>query len=166
MNRNPDNECLLGDVLSEGAPADFRQALLDDTLRRVRGHRRWRQASRIAGVFSFLALAAALIWREQSPRSRVASAPIAKATHCRLIESHPLSSSEMVSSRPLAAQQIISSTSDSEIVQTSPGHCRLINDDQLLALVLGRSAVLVRTGKNSEQLVFADPKNEIGFPVN
>jgi len=42
----------------------------------------------------------------------------------------------------------------------------VINDDELLALVASHPAVLIRTGPHSEELVFANPKDQSGFPLN
>ena len=48
MNRPTDNERLLDDMLSEAVPADFREALLGETLRLACRRRRWRQTRRAA----------------------------------------------------------------------------------------------------------------------
>jgi hypothetical protein len=81
-----------------------------------------------------------------------------------LISTHPLSAGSIITIRPLASVMI--STATVEMVETSPGQFRLINDQQLLELVAAHPAVLVRTGPHSEQLVFANPDDAKGFPLN
>jgi hypothetical protein len=52
------------------------------------------------------------------------------------------------------------------MIHTGSGNFRVNNDDELLTLVSPRPAALVRLGPHSEQLVFANPADEKGFPVN
>ena len=52
-----------------------------------------------------------------------------------------------------------------EIATVSGGY-RLINDDELLALLADKPAALIRTGPHSEELVFANPEDQKGFPLN
>jgi len=42
---------------------------------------------------------------------------------------------------------------------------RDINDEQLLALVAGRPAALVRPGPHQAELLFVNPEDTNGFPV-
>ena len=63
MENEADNEQLLADVLSEAVPAEFRGAMLGETLRRVRRRRRWRQTRRAAAALAALGLTAALLWQ-------------------------------------------------------------------------------------------------------
>jgi hypothetical protein len=42
---------------------------------------------------------------------------------------------------------------------------REINDDQLLALVEGRPAALVRQGLHQAELLFLNPEDTHGYPV-
>jgi hypothetical protein len=42
----------------------------------------------------------------------------------------------------------------------------MINDDELLALLADKPAILIRTGPHSEELVFANPEDQKGFPLN
>jgi hypothetical protein len=167
---NDDAKNLLADVLAEAAPADFRDALLGETLRRVRRHRRWRQTRRAAAMLAALVLCGIFIWRENLPPKLVTSAlpPPAKPveTVYTLVKTQPLSASDIVTTHPLASNKLVASAAAVEIVQTRGGNYRVINDDELLALVASHPAVLIRIGPHSEELVFANPEDRKGFPLN
>lgn len=167
MNRPTDNERLLDDVLSEAMPADFRGALLGETLRLAGRRRRWRQTRRAAASLAALGLLAVLAWQNFRPHP-LAPMPVAKAKvkSYELVRTQPLSSGAIVITRPLSAGQLVASAATTEMIQTGSGNFRMINDEELLALVASRPAALVRLGPHSEQLVFANPADEKGFPVN
>src|ERR1017187_5336916 len=167
MNHETDNEQLLADVLAEAAPTDFREALLGETLRLARRRRRWRQTRRAAALLVALGLLAALVWQNFPPHP-LAPMPVTKAKvkNYELVRTQPLSAGAIVVTRPLSADQLVASVATTEMVQTSSGNFRVINDDELLALVASRPAALVRLGPHSEQLVFANPDDERGFPID
>ena len=167
MNRPIDNERLLDDVLSEAVPADFRKALLGETLRLARRHRRWRQTYRAAALLVALGLLAVLVW-QNFPPPPLAPIPVVKAKFkgYELVRTRPLSAGAIIVTRPLSAVQLVASGATSKMVQTSSGHFQVINDDELLALIASRPAGLVRVGPHSERLIFANPDDERGFPVN
>jgi hypothetical protein len=167
MNHEPDNEQLLADVLAEAAPADFREALLGETLRLACRRRRWRQTRRASAVLVALGLLA--VWvRQNFPPHPLAPMPVAKAKvkSYELVRTQPLSAGMIVVTQPLSVGQLVASGATTEMVQTSGGNFRVINDDELLALVASRPAALVRLGPHSEQLFFVNPEDEKGFPVD
>jgi hypothetical protein len=167
MNHEPDNEQLLADVLAEAAPTDFREALLGETLRLARQRRRWRQTRRTAALLVALGLLAVLVRQNFLPHP-LAPMPAAKAKvkSYELVRTQPLSAGAIVVTRSLSADQLVASVATAEMIQTSSGNFRVINDDELLALVAPRPAALVRLGPHSEQLFFVNPADEKGFPVN
>jgi hypothetical protein len=167
MNHEPDNEQLLADVFSEAAPAGFREALLGETMRLARRRRRWRQTRRTAALLVALGLLAVLVRQNFQPHP-LTPVPVAKVKvkSYELVRTQPLSAGAIVVTRPLSANQLVASVATAEMVQTSSGNFRMINDEELLALVASRPAALVRLGPHSEQLVFANPADEKGFPVN
>lgn len=167
MNHEPDNEQLLADVFSEAAPAGFREALLGETMRLARRRRRWRQTRRTAALLVALGLLAVLVRQNFQPHP-LPPVPVAKVKvkSYELVRTQPLSAGAIVVTRPLSANQLVASVATAEMVQTSSGNFRMINDEELLALVASRPAALVRLGPHSEQLVFANPADEKGFPVN
>jgi hypothetical protein len=168
MNRKTDNE-LLDDVLAEAAPANFREALLDQTLRVVRRCRQIRRTRNVCGILVILCLLGIFAWQKALKKPSVAIVPqgprLAKKAYT-LISTQPLPAGSIITTRLLASGMFETSTAAVEVVETAPGQFRLINDQQLLALVASHSAALVRTGPNSEQLVFANPDDAKGFPLN
>ncbi|MGA3283239.1 MAG: hypothetical protein ABSD57_02115 [Verrucomicrobiota bacterium] len=167
MNHEPDNQQLLTDVLAEAAPAGFREALLGETLRLARRRRHWRQTRRAAALLVALGLFALLVWQNFPPHS-LAPMPMTKVKvqGYELVRTQPLSSGTIVVTEPFSADHLVASVAIVEMVQTSSGNFRVINDDELLALVAPRPAALVRLGPHSEQLFFVNPADEKGFPVN
>jgi hypothetical protein len=165
---NDDANNFLTEVLAEAAPADFRDAMLGETLRLVRRRRRWRQSRQTAGLLVALGLCGILVWQANWLRKPTASAPAAKAVeqNYRLVRTQPLPASAIVATQPLAAGQLVAPEEAVKIVQTRGGNYRLLNDAELLALLGPRPAVLIRTGPHSEELVFANPEDEKGFPLN
>ncbi|HTR40796.1 MAG TPA: hypothetical protein VMH87_04210 [Pseudomonadales bacterium] len=167
MNRKTDNE-LLDDVLAEAAPASFREALLDQTLRVVRRRRRLRHARNIVGVFVTLALLGLVLRPTSRPPSVAIDRPIpipAEKSYT-LISTRPLPAGSIIATLSPNTVAFITSSPTVAVVETTSGHFRVINDQQLLALVAAHPAVLVRTGPHSEQLVFANPNDAKGFPLN
>lgn len=167
MNRKTDNE-LLEDVLAEAAPAGFREALLDQTLRVVRRRRRFRHARNIAAVFVALALLSIVLRKASRPSSIAITPPPPRPNEkaYTLISTQPLPASSIITTLPPNTVTFITSSPTVAVVETTSGHFRIINDQQLLALVAAHPAVLVRTGPHSEQLVFANPNDAKGFPLN
>ena len=167
MNHEPDNEQLLADVLAEAAPADFRETMLGETLRLACRRRRWRQTRRTAALLVALGLLGVLV-RQNFPAHPLAPVPgaTAKVKSYELVRTQPLSAGAIVVTRPLAADQLVASVATAEMIQTGSGNIRVINDDELLALVASRPAALVRLGPHSERLIFANPDDERGFPID
>src|ERR1700690_497319 len=169
MNHKADNQQLLDDVLSEAMPADFRETLLGGTLRLAGRRRRWRQTRHAAVLLVALGFSAVLVRLNFPPRPLV-SMPMARATvkSYELIHTEPLPASAIVTTQPLAAAQLVTSVGTVDFVETMPGSgsFRVINDDELLALIGSRPTALVPVGPHSEELVFVNPADEKDFPVN
>jgi hypothetical protein len=168
MNRRPDNNDLLADVLSETAPPDFRAALLGETLRMVRRRRHWRQTRRAVEIFAFIGLLTILIW-QNLPEPSVVSKLFAKKPapiNYKLVRTQPLPDNAIVITRSFLSSQLVASVPSVIQIATTGGEFRQINDDELLALVSGKPAVLIRTGPYSEELVFANPEDQKGFLKN
>ncbi|HEY5234508.1 MAG TPA: hypothetical protein VIK35_13345 [Verrucomicrobiae bacterium] len=165
-DRNNKKE-LLNDVLAEASPADFREALLDETLRLARRHRHFRQTRQTIGVLGVFVLLA-ILGRQNWPAQSVVSKPIAKKStpkSYKLVLTQQLPEDELITTRQ-SSVQIVASISAVVQISTTSGGFRQINDDELLALVSGRPAVLIRTGPHSEELVFANPEDQKGFLKN
>lgn len=168
MNDRSDQQRLLDDVLAEASPPDFRAALLGETLRRARRRRHWRQTRRAGGLLAVAVLAAWFSWPYQQAKVSVPP-PLAKRSGPRsyqLVETRPLPPGAMVATGTFLPVNMISSMVAATQVTTSGGGFRFINDEQLLALVGPRPAVLIRTGPNSEELVFANPEDQKAFSLH
>jgi hypothetical protein len=165
MNRSPDRDRLLADVMSEAAPSDFREALLDETLQLARRRRLGRRLRMTAAGLAALCATGLLSWRAFQPRQ---DDPVWAASMCRTVRTQPLPGNEIVSSRPLGVNRLVSSTPTVVVVSTaiSSGQVRFLTDDELLALLAPRTPALVRVGPHSQELIFADPDDTGGAPVN
>lgn len=168
MNRRTDNNDLLADVLAETAPADFRDALLGETLRLVRRRRRWRQTRQAAEIFAVVSLLTVLAW-QNFPEQAGVSKPAAKKSapvNYKLVRTQRLPENSIITTRQFSGGQLVASISTVIQVSTASGGFRQINDDELLALISGTPAVLIRTGPHSEELVFANPEDQKDFLKN
>ncbi len=149
-------ERLLNDVLSEGVPAGFREALLGQTLRLAR-RRRWSRRARSAGgALAVLALLVTLLWRSLPPRQLT---PEVTNIAARVVRTRPLPENELVPTRPLAPDRLVSTAASATVVQTpaTDGQFRVIDDHGLLAFVGDRPVALVRRSPHSAELVFVNP---------
>ena len=163
MNDRSDNQELLDDVLAEASPPEFRSALLGETLRQARQRRRWRQARRAGGALLALLLVVAMVRREFSAKQNpaVSLAPTAASPNSYvLIETQPLPAGALVTNRIFSSVPTITSSPQFVTIATTSGHFRIINDEQLLSLLGPVPVALVRTGPNSEELVFANPADQ------
>jgi len=168
MNGRTDNQNLLAGVLAEASPPDFREAMLAETLRLVQRRRQFRQARRAVGVLTAASLLAVLVMQQFS-KSPVVSPPLAKQImrqSYELVRTQPLPVSVLVSTRNFPATGFAAPGPIVIEVATTGSGFRLINDDELLALLADKPAVLIRTGPHSEELVFANPEYHKGFPLN
>jgi len=167
MSDRNNKENLLNEVLAEASPAGFREALLGETLRlarRRRHFRQTRQAIGILGVFVLLAIFGRQNWPTQSVVSKTVEKKSTPESY-KLVLTQPLPEDELITTRQ-SSVQLVASTPDVAQISTFSGGFRQINDNELLALLSGKPAILIRTGPHSEELVFANPKDQKGFPVN
>lgn len=164
MNRHTDKESLLAEVLAEASPAEFRAALLAETLRLARRRRHFRQARQIVGILAAMGLLAVFLARQFSKSPSVTVSPpvakqIAKPSY-GLVRTLPLPANALVSTRKFSETPFVLPAPAFIEVATVSGGYRLLNDNELLALLGDRPAILIRTGPNSEELVFANPEDQ------
>ena len=154
MNDPGHNEHFLSDVLSEGIPADFREGLLNQTLRLARRRRRFRQVRRSASALAVLGGLGLLVWQRLPSTLRPTGLP---AKPYALIRTQPLPPAAWVATKPLSTANVVASATTGNIIVTAKAGVpvREINDDELLALV-PEPAALVRFGPHSAELVFAN----------
>jgi hypothetical protein len=161
------NKPLLSDILSEDTDSEFREALLDQTLRIVRRKRRFRKARQAAFV---TVMAAGLILISfHFPLSKPPASKIAKriAPPYLVVTTQPLSSDAVLSTSPDHSIRIISSSPTVQLVATSENTDILhrLDDDELLTL-LPSPALLVRRGPHLAELVFANADAQSPIPPN
>src|ERR1039458_965474 len=154
MNDPRQNERLLTDVLSEGSSVDFREGLLNQTLRMARRRRHFRQAQQAASALAVFVGIGLLVWRHVPSAIGPASLP---AKPYALVRTQPLPPAAWVATRPLSPANLLVSTRLGSIVIPAKASVpvREINDDELLALV-PKPAALVRHGPHSAELVFVN----------
>lgn len=165
-NRN-DNQSLLNDIFAPSG--DFRDTALDEMLSAVRRQCRGRKIRSATGVLIALVLFGVLVWPAKQPQELVVKevpTPQIKAVEksYAVVTTEPLSAGAIVTTQPFASES--STSAGVEIVATSAGNFRMITDEELLALVAAHPAVLVRTSRNSEQLIFVKPEDEKAFLFN
>lgn len=158
MNNRSEQQRLLAEVLGESAPMDFRAALLGETLIVARRRRQWRRIRQTAGTLVVLLLGGILLWRPAT--DTITKFPpvvkIAGPDSFHLVETLPLPAGAVVVSKDFAGVKTIFSTPGVVEFTSIGGGYRLLNDAQLLVLLDGHPAVLIRTGPDSEELVFAN----------
>jgi hypothetical protein len=168
MNKHADKDSLLTEVLAEASPADFRATMLAETLRQARRRRHFRQARQAVGALTVMSLLAVfMVQRSSTPP--VLSIPLAKMItkpSCELVRTRPLPADAIVGTRCFPETGFAASVPRIVEVATSSGGYKIINDDELLALLADKPAVLVRTGSHSEELVFANPEDRKKLLVN
>ncbi len=166
MNRPSDNPNLLAEVLAEASPSDFRVALLAETLRLARRRRHFRQARQATRVLALMLLL--FVVARQISKPTAGSPPLAKnivKQNYELVRTIPLPAGELVGTRSFTAAGLVSNLPAVIEVATVGGGYRVINDDELLALLADWPAVLIRTGPHSEELVFANPEDQKKFLI-
>lgn len=160
MNRRTDNERLLADVLADESGDGFREALLNETLRHVRRRRQWRRARRISAVLALVVVIAISVWPGATPRvTRPGIARLPVATY-QLVLSQPLLPGQIVTTSPVAAEQVIASVVTMGMVHTTSGGYHEVGDDELLALAVPQTVALVRHSPHKAELIFLPPPAE------
>jgi hypothetical protein len=171
---NNDSNRLLNAILEDAAPEEFRASLLAETLRLVRQRRRARIVNR--GIV-WLALAVALpllLWRtfQGLPPAPLPLAPILPAQRMespsyRLVVSRPLDPNLVVLTESGSVNLVTSSSLSVGVIESpaAGGLYHDLSDDELLLLCAGRPAALVRQSSNHAELVFLNPEDRNGFPI-
>jgi len=156
MNSDLDRDHLLNGVLGEAAPPAFRSRLLEEALQQVRYRKRLGQLRRGA-VAAVCLLVAGFLALEGGRRSTKANR--------LLVHSRPLSSAVVVHSRPDSVAAVKPADFELAFVRSSTETYRVLGDEELLGLLAGRPAALVRRGPFEAELVFVNPGDREGFPL-
>ena len=154
MNDRIDTERLLSEILAEEAPAGFREALLNDTLRLARRRRYVRHAhGGLAGLALMLALLLiTLRWLTPAP------ARLEPSTPKLVIRTQPMLPQDFVETHSLPSTSLIVSIATANVLTTVGEGYRTpeMGDEELLALTAPNPVVLVRYRPHEAELVFAD----------
>jgi hypothetical protein len=116
------------------------------------------------GVIGLLA-----VWiAQQFSKPQLVSSPLVKrieSQNYELVRTQRLPASALISTRNFSEVSLATPVSVIAEVATRSGGFRLINDDELLALLADKPAALIRTGPHSEELVFANPEDQKKFLI-
>ena len=152
--------------MGEAASPDFRAAVLTGTLHEARRRRAARHRNRaLMAVACLLVLGGVALWRRGwGPQL---TPTVAQLPGLVVVHSAPLDPKLVVETRPGAVNIVRNDGTTYAVVETSDGHglFQEIDDDQLLALLSGHPAVLVRRGPGQSELIFLDPDDARGWPV-
>ncbi len=164
MNKRTDNERLLEDVLAGEVAGGCRTASLEHLLRLARRRRQTHTIRRVSGVVVVLLVSAIAGMRYFSPKHtmpQVAQAPL-PATSFTWVTTRPLSPDEIMTSRALLPEQIVTPLEMASFVHTVSGNYREVGDDELLALAAPQVVALVRRGPHEAELLFVSLQPEPG----
>lgn len=165
MKPIPDHERLLADVLAENTSGDPRGSMLEKTLLFAKRRREVRALKRGAGLLTLVGLVVAFLWKNPQTERTLGSG---KPSSFVLIRTQPLPASAIVRTRQLAANALVASYPSVKIVHTDVRGegLRLLTDRELLAMLDSRPVVLVQVGQGASELIFANPADQNGFPLN
>ena len=158
MKRRIDQEELLNDVLTYESSAGA-TAALDHLLGLARQRQRRRQARRAGGILAVVVVGVFVLLQQlgtQKTKPELAHEPVASPGY-ETVSSFALTSEQVVSSRPLAPEQLIHSESKVMVTQTTAMDVPRVNDEELLELARPNVAVLVRRSPQEAELVFVEP---------
>jgi hypothetical protein len=161
MKNQPEADRLLDDIFGENISPDFKNDVLDQTLRRVRRRKSMRRVNRGVIVLALFVCLPLAVWRwPVRPPQPLRSSMLGYG----LVNSKPLDPSMIVESKADGLNVITSSPSTVVVIESIPGQdlFQEIDDQQLLTLLAGRPAALVRQGPQAE-LVFLNPADADGF---
>jgi hypothetical protein len=169
MKIRPDTEHLLEDIFQESVTPDFRAVMLAETLWQVRQQRAARRRQRVL-VIAVAALTVSLaLWRSQKPAPaiRLAEAPAVGSARPVQVRSLPLRAEMIVESAPAGVAIVVSARTTAAVIESRSDQKSFqeIDDPELLLLVAGRPAALVRPIGQPPQLLFLNPAEEEGFPL-
>jgi hypothetical protein len=163
MSSNRKENELLEDVLAENADADFRGAVLSQTLHLARRKRRFQQIRQAGAVLAVVVIIALLALRRETSCKKIEPTPMPVRSY-ELVQTFSLPASEVVTTTALDEKYIVTSRPTVLVITTNQrdSETREASDDELLALA-PRPAALVRRGPNQMELIFATPNHS---PMN
>ncbi|MDB6066914.1 MAG: hypothetical protein JWR26_3122 [Pedosphaera sp.] len=159
MKNESDPERLLNDILADAVPPDFRAELLDRTLNSVRRRRRQRQWGQGLLAATIILGASFMLWRTNVPKHSSESGQPSAIGDLSMVSSSPLKPSMLVESAP-GSVQIVSSFNSTAAMLVETGvsdpSLQLLNDQELLAFMGGKPAIIVRESPRHAELLVVD----------
>lgn len=155
-----DKHELLNDILQDAAPPEFRAASLAETLNQVRLRKKQRHRNRVAVALGCFLVTSIIAWRIASPQKQalIVQAPKSVAGEL-IINSQPLPVEMILKTNPNAVESVSTKPHTIKVVETTPGEklFTTIGDNELLTLLAGRPALLIRKGPSESELHFVNP---------
>ncbi len=151
---------LLRDLLHDAAPAEFRAALLAETLHQVRRRKSQRQRNRVLLVAAGMIAVTLALWRTSPTPTPSQVVHVQAPIDPLLIHSQPLPPAMIIATDPTSVGHVETSPNSLSVINTAP-HPKLyqtIGDDELLTLLAG-TAVLVRQNEFEAEVFFVPQKN-------
>jgi len=163
-----DQRLLLEDVLGESLSPDFADELLAQTLTQAGRCRRYRAVKRGAAYLGVAAVVTGMLLVGAFLKVRGRVAVVDTGASCPVVHTMALTPGQVVRTRSLAAVAPVPTFVSVNVVTTTPtsGGYRRLGDAELLALLMRHPAALVRLDAQPEKLIFLDPPDAAGFPVN
>jgi hypothetical protein len=149
-------EQLLDDLLEDAAPPEFRAALLDKTLRSARRRKRTRRFNMALGAAALAGICALSFWKM---REAAILPDQIRQPDSMVVNSQPLQPRQIVTTQLGSIEEFVSSAFTEVQTSGSSGLYQEIDDQQLLALLSDRSAVLLHHGPYQAELIILNPGN-------
>jgi hypothetical protein len=149
-------EQLLDDLLEEAAPPEFRAALMDKTLRSARRRKRTRRFNATLGATAVAGIFLLSFWKMREPATLPAQM---RQPDPMVVNSQPVQPRQIVTTQLGSIEEFVSSAFTEVRTSGSSGLYQEIDDQQLLALLSDRSAVLVHHGPHQAELIILNPGN-------
>lgn len=153
---------LLTDVFSPEDPGDGPGALLQTTLRHVR-RKRWRKRATVPALVAVMV--GLPLWLHR-PLPSVESSPVAEtASPVKIVGTLPFSAELHVETRAGLIPVTPTSAGLATVLETgfSPRAWKLIDDQELFALLAGRPALLIKNETGRTELIFPNRADQDQF---
>lgn len=157
--KNREYSDLLKEVLEQGVSPDFQNALETQVLRAAKRRKQIRQLGQSALVTAVL-LVTILTFLPFGPFSQTAH-----KRSLSIVHSSPLPP-EMILKSLVSVPQVTSSKSTYALISSRRDSFVVLGDDELFKYLEGHPATLVRRGDGTSDLVFANPDDMKGFPLD
>jgi hypothetical protein len=157
---------LLDDLLEDSASPEFRAALMGKTLQSARQRRRVRHFNLALSTATFVGVFTFAFQEMHNPKTELNQIhqPVSSIADSPSFNPVQVAVTKQTSFNNVAVSD--SMDSSLKVVETSESdRPREINDKELLALAADKPVALIHQGLHQSELIFLNPKDEKGFPV-